>query len=144
MRPLVSRTRWDKYIKISSHGWKLFSTAPLYALHQKNPCKILSLTTTTITALSEEIPHHNKLLCVFCNSFTNNLEPCVCPLNISGEDLTFSSCLPLLPDSPPSQLSLAVFWVVMFNLRIRQKPAVCLEQLIGFQETFTGRERLQF
>lgn len=63
--------------------------------------------TTRISALSEEIPLHNKLLCVLCNSLTNNLEPCVCPLNISGEDLTFTSSLPLLPAShhpPPSPI----------------------------------------
>lgn len=51
---------------------------------------------------------------------------------------------PLFPPLPPNKNVLAVFWVVMFNLRIRQKPMVCLEQLISFQETFTERERLWF
>lgn len=78
----------------------VFYIAPSMLYIKQIPAKNLSLTTTTIAALSEEIPHHNKLLCVLCNSFTNNLEPCVCPLNISGDDLTFSFFLLLLSASP--------------------------------------------
>lgn len=89
-----------------------------------------------------------SLLIITCSSVF-----CVIPLQItlshvhvlliSQERISLSfSPFPL----PPHQknLSFAVFWVVMFNLRIRQKPTVCLEQLISFQETFTGRERPWF